>query len=541
MYFLTKFSDLGLAEPILHALETEGYAQPTPIQIEAIPVSMTGADILGIAQTGTGKTASFVLPILDKLARNDRRPSPKACDALILAPTRELVAQIAENIRKYSRNMRVSVTIVVGGVKPAPQIRKLASGSHIVVATPGRLLDHMNNGHLTLGRTKAVVLDEADHMLDLGFIPDIRRIMKHLPKERQTSLFSATMPSQIRALAKDFQRNPAEIAVATVSRPIERIEQSVRHVHRDAKRHALTAILKGADVDRAIVFTRTKRGADRVSQHLQKAGLMAAAIHGNKSQSQRVKALQSFKSGETAIMVATDIAARGIDIDDVSHVVNFELPEVPEAYVHRIGRTARAGRTGTAVSLCEPSEVKLLRGIEKLIGNSLPTDDSAMEFEGFSPMEAVLSDAPQEKSRKSNPRKRRGASAQNDNRADSQAKRQADGRRDGKANGRGKANGQAKSADRQWSPMETSASASSGASAQEGKGGRPSNGGQRKRFGDKPAGTRFNGERANGERSNGARAGASGKQGAGRGFHGGAKAGSGRRRRSGSERPAATA
>ena len=544
MYFLTKFSDLGLAEPILHALETEGYVQPTPIQIEAIPVSMTGADILGIAQTGTGKTASFVLPILDKLARNDRRPSPKACDALILAPTRELVAQIAENIRKYSRNMRVSVTIVVGGVKPAPQIRKLASGSHIVVATPGRLLDHMNNGHLTLARTKAVVLDEADHMLDLGFIPDIRRIMKQLPKERQTSLFSATMPSQIRALAKDFQRNPAEIAVATVARPIERIVQSVRHVHRDAKRHALTAILKGADVDRAIVFTRTKRGADRVSQHLQKAGLMAAAIHGNKSQSQRVKALQSFKSGETAIMVATDIAARGIDIDDVSHVVNFELPEVPEAYVHRIGRTARAGRTGTAVSLCEPSEVKLLRGIEKLIGNSLPTDDSAMDFEGFSPMEAVLSDAPQEKSRKSNPRNRRGASAQNDNRADNQSKRQADGRRDGKpkANGRGKANGQAKSADRQWSPMEASASASSGASAQEGKGGRSSNGGQRKRFGDKPAGTRFNGERgANGERSNGARSGASGKQGAGRGFHGGAKAGAGRRRRSGSERPAATA
>ncbi len=372
--FLNNFNELGLAEPILRALETHGYTQPTPIQTKAIPVALSGKDILGIAQTGTGKTASFVLPILDRLARHDKRPTPKATNALILAPTRELVSQIAENIRKYSKNMRVSVSVIVGGVKVSPQVRKLASGSHIIVATPGRLLDHMNNGHVTLNQTQYVVLDEADHMLDLGFIPDIRRIMKQLPKRRQTSLLSATMPTQIRALASDFQTDPVEVAVAAESKPIERITQSVRHTSNSAKRDAVTRILAGDDVERAIVFTRTKRGADRVSQHLQKAGLAATAIHGNKSQGQRTRALASFKTGETNIMVATDIAARGIDINDVSHVVNFELPEVPEAYVHRIGRTARAGRTGVAISLCDGSEAKLLRDIEKLIGTKLPTD-----------------------------------------------------------------------------------------------------------------------------------------------------------------------
>ncbi len=388
--YLTNFNELGLAEPLLRALEVEGYTTPTPIQSQGIPVAMAGKDILGIAQTGTGKTASFVLPILDRMARNDRRPNPKATEALILAPTRELVAQIADNIRKYSKHMRVSVTIVVGGVKPGPQIRKLASGSHIIVATPGRLLDHMNNGYISLSQTSCVVLDEADHMLDLGFIPDIRRIMKQIPKKRQTSLFSATMPTQIKALGRDFQNKPVEVAVATVSRPIERIAQSVHLLDHAAKRQALTKILSEKDVERAIVFTRTKRGADRVSQQLQKAGLSATAIHGNKSQGQRVRALASFKSGEITIMVATDIAARGIDIDDVSHVINFELPEVPESYVHRIGRTARAGRKGIAISLCDPSEAKLLREIEKLIGTKLHTEKS----DSYSPLEATVSDTP---------------------------------------------------------------------------------------------------------------------------------------------------
>ena len=396
---MTHFKDLGLAEPILRALEDEGYTEPTPIQTQGIPVAMAGNDIMGIAQTGTGKTASFVLPILDKLARNDKRPTPKATEALIIAPTRELVAQIAENIRKYSKHMRVSVTIVVGGVKPGPQIRKLASGSHIIVATPGRLLDHMNSGYVSLSNTNFVVLDEADHMLDLGFIPDIRRIMKQLPKKRQTSLFSATMPKQIKSLARDFQSNPVEVAVAAVSKPIERITQSVQLLDQASKRIALTEILSEKNVERAIVFTRTKRGADRVSKQLQQAGISATAIHGNKSQGQRVRALESFKSGETTIMVATDIAARGIDIDDVSHVINFELPEVPEAYVHRIGRTARAGRTGIAISLCDPSEVKLLKEIEKLIGSKLHMEKSDL----YSPLDADIPDtAPKSRNRSRN-------------------------------------------------------------------------------------------------------------------------------------------
>ncbi|WP_319413796.1 DEAD/DEAH box helicase [uncultured Cohaesibacter sp.] len=437
---MKHFSDLGLAEPILRALEAQGYAEPTPIQSQGIPVALKGKDILGIAQTGTGKTASFVLPILDRLARNDKRPTPKATEALILAPTRELVAQIAENIRAYSKNMRVSVSIVVGGVKPSPQIRKLASGSHIVVATPGRLLDHINNGHLTLSNTNYVVLDEADHMLDLGFIPDIRRIMKQLPKKRQTLLFSATMPNQIKALGQDFQNRPTEIAVATVSKPIERISQSVQLLDQASKRTALTSILSEQDVERAIVFTRTKRGADRVSQHLQKAGLQATAIHGNKSQGQRVRALASFKSGEINIMVATDIAARGIDIDDVSHVINFELPEVPEAYVHRIGRTARAGKKGTAISLCDPSEVKLLREIEKLIGNALPAEKS----ENYSPLDLEIPDTPPKS------RNRRRGAAPSDNPA--QANNSARTGQKPKSNGAKKAR-KARS-NQSWSPLE---------------------------------------------------------------------------------------
>ncbi|PLW78456.1 DEAD/DEAH box helicase [Cohaesibacter celericrescens] len=385
---MTNFSDLGLAEPILRAVTDEGYTTPTPIQTKAIPVSLTGKDILGIAQTGTGKTAAFVLPMLDRIARQGGKAAPKTCGALIMAPTRELVSQIADNIRNYSKFMRVSVTVIVGGVKPRPQINRLMAGTDIIVATPGRLLDHMNNGILRLDQTHTVVLDEADHMLDLGFIPDIRRIMKKLPKKRQTSLFSATMPTAIRSLANDFQTNPVEVSVAAASRPIERINQSVQHTPHAAKRDVLTQILSKEGVERAIVFTRTKRGADRVSMHLQKAGLSAAAIHGNKSQSQRVRALADFKAGQTNIMVATDIAARGIDIDDVSHVVNFELPEVAEAYVHRIGRTARAGREGIAISLCDPSEAKLLREIEKLIGSKLARDG----VEAYSPGDAPVPD-----------------------------------------------------------------------------------------------------------------------------------------------------
>ncbi|MCF3933404.1 DEAD/DEAH box helicase [Acuticoccus sp. M5D2P5] len=391
---MRQFSELGLAEPILRALSDEGYTNPTPIQAEVIPAMCAGQDILGTAQTGTGKTAAFVLPILDTLARERGRPQPKTCRALILAPTRELASQIADNVKAYGRHMRLSFGVVVGGVKPGPQIRTLSRGVDILIATPGRLEDHMGSGALSLAATKTVVLDEADQMLDLGFFPAIRRIFRSLPREHQTALLSATMPKEIRGLANDLLTNPAEIAVAPVSRPIEAIDQSVRHVDQSAKRDALLEILKAPDLSSAIVFTRTKRGADKVAKQIEAAGHEAAAIHGNKSQGQRQRALDSFRAGRVMVLVATDIAARGIDIDGVSHVVNYELPNVPEAYVHRIGRTARAGRSGVAISLCDPSERGLLKDIEKLIGRRFTAD-------GTVPMEpARAADGPR------NPRRR---------------------------------------------------------------------------------------------------------------------------------------
>ena len=371
---MTQFDTLGLAEPILRAVTAEGYTDPTPIQAKAVPALLAGRDVLGIAQTGTGKTAAFVLPLLDRLARHRRPAVSKRCRALILAPTRELAAQIANSIRAYGRHTRPRTAVVIGGVKAGPQIKALVSGVDIVIATPGRLEDHLASGTIRLDKTSTVVLDEADQMLDLGFLPAIRRIMAKLPGDRQTVLFSATMPKPIRALAHDFQSSPEEIAVAPAARPIERIDQRVIPVDAAAKRNVLTDLLRDPDVERALVFTRTKRGADRVRQTLERAGLAAAAIHGDKSQGERERALAAFRSGRTPILVATDIAARGIDIDDVSHVVNYELPHVPEAYVHRIGRTARAGKAGIAIALCDPAERGMLRDIERLIGRRLLGD-----------------------------------------------------------------------------------------------------------------------------------------------------------------------
>ena len=369
---MKQFHDLGLAGSLLQAVSAEGYQAPTPIQAAVIPAMLASKDILAIAQTGTGKTASFVLPLLDRLVRSPRRPRSRSCGALILAPTRELAAQIADSIRTYGRFTRHSTAVIVGGVKPGPQIRAMARGVDIVVATPGRLLDHLGSGAIHLDDTDIVILDEADQMLDLGFMPAIRRILARIEGERQTVLLSATMPAPIRRLADEFLRDPLEISVAPAARPIEAIDQKAMHMaDRPAKRQALLDILAGRDVERAIVFTRTKRGADRVNEHLQKAGLVADALHGNKSQGQRQRTLDGFRSGRVKVLVATDIAARGIDVDDVSHVVNYELPDVPEAYVHRIGRTARAGRSGTAVSLYDNSERAQLRDIERLIGRSL--------------------------------------------------------------------------------------------------------------------------------------------------------------------------
>ena len=372
---MTQFSGLGLSEVLLRALEREGYETPTPIQAQAIPPLLLGRDLLGIAQTGTGKTAAFALPILHRLLADRRRAAPFTARALILAPTRELAAQIADSFRAYGQFFRPSVGVIVGGVSHRPQIDMLSRGLDVLVATPGRLLDHIASGKLRLATTEVIVLDEADHMLDLGFLVPIKQIVSRLPKARQNLFFSATMPKEIAGLAAEMLKDPVQVQVAPVATTAERVEQHVFLVDGGAKRDFLAKLLADPEFSRAIVFTRTKRGADRVAQHLETAGVGAAAIHGNKSQSQRERALDGFRRGRTRVLVATDIAARGIDIDGVTHVVNFELPETPEAYVHRIGRTARAGASGRAISLCDNGERQLLRAIEKLTRQTLPFTD----------------------------------------------------------------------------------------------------------------------------------------------------------------------
>ncbi len=371
-FFLTSFNDLGLAAPILKALETEGYVTPTPIQVQAIPHVLAGRDLQGIAQTGTGKTAAFALPILHRLAE-DRRPAPRrGCRVLVLSPTRELASQIADNFRSYSAGLGMRTTLVFGGVPKPKQARALANGVDILVATPGRLLDHIGDGAVRLDQVETLVLDEADHMLDLGFIVPIRKIAALLPAKRQTLFFSATMPKEIGNLASSLLHDPVHVAVTPVATTAERVEQQVIFVETSRKRLVLADILRDKKLERTLVFTRTKHGADRVVRHLEEVGLQAAAIHGNKSQSQRERALGAFRNGETPVLVATDIAARGIDVDGVTHVINFDLPNVPESYVHRIGRTARAGKAGVAISFCDAEERAHLRGIEKLIRTRLP-------------------------------------------------------------------------------------------------------------------------------------------------------------------------
>jgi len=372
---LTQFTDLGLVETLLRALREEGYTSPTPIQAQSIPPLLQGRDLLGIAQTGTGKTAAFALPIIQRLLANPRRAEPGFVRALVLAPTRELAAQIADSFRAYGRFARINVACVVGGVSLGPQRQALSRGLDVLVATPGRLLDHMSNGVARLERTEVVVLDEADHMLDLGFVVPIRKILAKLPKERQNLFFSATMPKEIAGLAGDMLRNPVQVSVTPVATTAERIKQEVFHVESARKRDLLVELLRRPEVKRTIVFTRTKRGADKVAQHLAAANIGSAAIHGNKSQGQRERALDSFRSGASPVLVATDIAARGIDVDGVTHVVNFELPDVAESYVHRIGRTARAGADGAAFTLCDGEERHLLRAIEKLTRQAIPAHD----------------------------------------------------------------------------------------------------------------------------------------------------------------------
>ncbi|AUG52158.1 DEAD/DEAH box helicase [Thalassospira marina] len=372
---MTQFSDLGLAEPVLRALSHEGYATPTPIQAQAIPSLLEGKDLLGIAQTGTGKTAAFALPTLDRLSKSDKRTAPRHCRVLVLAPTRELAAQIGDSFRAYGRFTKTSVAVVVGGVAHGPQIKALAPGVDVLVATPGRLLDHIDAGKLSLAQVEVVVLDEADHMLDLGFLPPIRRIIKLLPKSRQNLFFSATMPTQIGQLAGDMLREPVKVSVTPVATTAERVEQSVYLIEASRKRALLAELLDNPAFVRTLVFTRTKRGADRVAKHLEANKISASAIHGNKSQNQRERALAAFKDGQVQVLVATDIAARGIDVDGVTHVVNYELPNVPESYVHRIGRTARGGAAGQAIAFCADDERSLLRDIERTTRQSIPVID----------------------------------------------------------------------------------------------------------------------------------------------------------------------
>jgi ATP-dependent RNA helicase RhlE len=373
---LTSFQDFGLADPISRALEEENYHTPTPIQAQTIPLALAGRDIVGIAQTGTGKTAAFALPILHRLLNDRARPQPRTCRVLVLSPTRELSSQILDSFNAYGRHMRLSSALAIGGVPMGRQVRAITPGIEVLVATPGRLLDLVQGNALRLNRVEYLVLDEADRMLDMGFINDIRKIVAKLPTARQTLLFSATMPKDIADLAQAMLRDPARVAVTPVSSTAERIVQRIIQVDHSAKSAQLAQILKQEAIDRALVFTRTKHGADKVVKSLARAGIAANAIHGNKSQNHRERVLASFRSGETRTLVATDIAARGIDVDGISHVVNFDLPNVPETYVHRIGRTARAGAEGVAISLVAGGEeMGYLRDIERLIKIALPRED----------------------------------------------------------------------------------------------------------------------------------------------------------------------
>jgi ATP-dependent RNA helicase RhlE len=373
---LNSFNEFGLAEPILRSLNEEGYVTPTPIQAQTIPLLTAKRDVIGIAQTGTGKTAAFALPILNHLAANRVRPQPKTCRVLVLSPTRELSGQILDSFRTYGRHLRIQSALAIGGVNMGPQIRQLAHGVDVLVATPGRLLDLAKSRAILLDKVEVFVLDEADRMLDMGFIHDIRKIVAKLPKERQTLLFSATMPADIAELARHMLKDPARVSVTPQATTVERIAQRIVHVDRGNKPKMLTDILREEKVDRVLVFTRTKHGADKVVRGLNKDGISADAIHGNKSQNQRERVLKNFRDGRLRTLVATDIAARGIDVEGVSHVINFDLPNIAESYVHRIGRTARAGADGVAISLCSHDELPYLRDIEKLIRMAIPATGS---------------------------------------------------------------------------------------------------------------------------------------------------------------------
>jgi len=369
---MSGFQSIGLAKPILRALKSEGYTDPTPIQDQAITPMMERKDLLGIAQTGTGKTAAFALPTLHLLATGGKKALRREPRALILAPTRELAGQITDSIHAYSKDLPLRSMVAVGGVSIRPQMQKLNRGVHILVATPGRLLDLMKQGHASLRSVQIFILDEADRMLDMGFIHDVKKIAAQLPDHRQTALFSATMPKNVKVLADKLLTKPVLAEVTPPATTVEKIEQQVLFVPQNKKMQLLIEMLGDKKIKRALVFARTKYGANRVSEKITKTGINADAIHGNKSQNARQKALDKFRTGSIRVLVATDIAARGIDVEGITHVINFDLPNEPENYVHRIGRTARAGRQGVAISFCQTSERHYLKSIEKVIRQPVP-------------------------------------------------------------------------------------------------------------------------------------------------------------------------
>jgi len=360
-----SFSDLGLSAALAATLEDEGYTRPTPIQAQAIPPLLEGRDLLGVAQTGTGKTAAFALPLIERLLARPERPAPGRPRALVLTPTRELAAQVVSRFDAYGRGTPLRHTVVFGGVGQSPQVRALRRGVDVLVATPGRLLDLMGQRHVDLGRVELFVLDEADRMLDMGFLADVRRIVATLPARRQSLLFSATMPADIVGLARSLLHDAVRVEVTPPGTPVSRISQRVYYVEKEDKRALLSSLLREGTIDRALVFTRTKHGADKVCRFLEAEGVRAAALHGNKSQGQRERALDAFRAGRLRALVATDIAARGIDVPGISHVINFDVPNDPQGYVHRIGRTARAGRDGVALAFCDRTEQAWLRDIQR--------------------------------------------------------------------------------------------------------------------------------------------------------------------------------
>jgi ATP-dependent RNA helicase RhlE len=389
---VSAFTTLGLSEPLLRTLATENYTQPTPIQEKTIPLILSGRDILGIAQTGTGKTAAFGLPLLQRLAENRKPPMPKSARALILAPTRELAIQISESLKVYGKHYNYRQAIVMGGVSSHGQIHTMHAGVDILIATPGRLLDLVKQKAIRLDQVSMLVVDEADRMLDMGFIRDVRRIVQAMPKARQSLLFSATMPEDVAHLAHEMLHQPVRIDIAPQTVTADRIEQRLFHVDAQEKRKLLVDLLHDPKMARVIVFTRTKHGANKVVEHLAKSGIPADAIHGNKSQNARQRAMENFRSGQARLLVATDIAARGIDVDGITHVINFELPNEPESYVHRIGRTARAGAEGIAISFCAPDERAYLRDIEKLVKRKITVVGDEPEMIGNGKPKAPVRD-----------------------------------------------------------------------------------------------------------------------------------------------------